>query len=449
LTFTDGMPTTVLEASDREPGRVLIAGGGVAALEALLALRALAPRALSVEMLAPTLDFRPQPLSVAEPFGMAEPTSISLDTLVPAAGGRFRQGALAELDPARRLVTTDRGEALEFDALLVAIGARSRPALPGALTFCGLRDVESFRLLLDEIETGAVRSVVFALPGAARWSLPLYELALMTAARAAMQRAEVRIELVTHERAPLQVFGPRVSEHVARLLRGARIAFRPRTRALVAQPGRLFVAGGAIAADRVVALGGLSVASIAGLPQHRNGFIPVDEYMRVEGTRHVYAAGDATWFPLKQGGIAAQQADVAAASIAADLGIDVPLEPYEPVLRGILLTGDAPQYIRDDEIADAPLWSPASKIAGTLLGPYLAGVDRTLTPALVDRPEPAQDHGAAVQLALQAADAAAGWGEPQDALRWLRVAEGLNVALPMRYADRRRSWSELAAAGKH
>ena len=443
------MPATVVEASEHEPARVLIAGGGVAALEGLLALRALAPRALSVELLAPNLDFRPQPLSVAEPFGIAEPTSISLEALVPATGARFRQGALADLDPARRLVTTDRGDVLEFDALLVAIGARSRPALPGALTFGGLRDVESFRSLLDEIETGVVRSVVFALPGAARWSLPLYELALMTAAHAARLRVQLRIELVTHERAPLQVFGPRVSQHVAGLLRGAQITFRSRTRALVAQPGRLFVAGGAIAADRVVALGGLSVASIAGLPQRRNGFIPVDEHMRVEGTPHVYAAGDATWYPLKQGGIAAQQADVAAAAIAADLGIDVPLEPYEPVLRGILLTGDAPQYIRDEEIADGPLWSPVSKIAGSLLGPYLAGVDRTLTPRLVESRRPAQDHGAAVQLALQAADAAAGWGEPRDALRWLQVAEGLNVALPMSYADKRRSWSELATAGKH
>ena len=444
------MPSALFTAGDREPARVLIAGGGVAALEGLLALRALAPTSVEVELLAPSSDFRPAPLSVAEPFGLAEPPRIPLEPFVSENGARFRRGALAELDVARRSVRTDRGELVGFDALLVAIGARSRPALPGALTFGGVHDVDAFRALLDDIESGTVRSVVFALPGAARWSLPLYELALMTAARAAMQHVEVRIELVTHERAPLQVFGPGVSSRVAALLREAQIRLRTRTRTLVAQPGRLFVAGGAIAADRVVAVGSLAVSPITGLPQRRNGFIPVDQHMRVEGAPHVYAAGDATWYPLKQGGIAAQQADVASDSIAADLGVDVPLEPYVPVLRGILLTGNVPQYIRDEEIADAPLWRPASKIAGSFLGPYLAGADHTLTPRLVDQRVAAHDHGAALELSLQAADAAAGWDEPADALRWLRVAEGLNVALPMRYADKRRAWTERAAvAGKH
>jgi sulfide:quinone oxidoreductase len=443
------MPTALFEATEHEPARVLIAGGGVAALEALLALRALAPSRIAVELLAPNLVFRPQPLAVAEPFGIATPTRIALESFAMRNGARFRHGAMTEVDVGRRHVTTDRGETAGFDALLVAVGARSRPALPGALTFGGVGQVEAFRTLLEEIEGGAVRSVAFALPGGARWALPLYELALMTAARAAMQRVPIRIELVTHEKAPLDIFGPRVSARVRSLLRDAHIRLRTRTRALVAQPGRLFVAGGAIAADRVVALGTLSVAPIPGLPQRRHGFIAVDPHMRVEGAPHVYAAGDATWYPLKQGGIAAQQADVAAAAIAADRGIDVPLESYDPVLRGILITGDVPHYIRDDEIAETPMWRPVSKIAGSFLGPYIAGVDRTLTPRLVDAGRATQEHEAALELALQAADAAAGWDDPRDALRWLRVAEGLNVALPMRYADKRRAWGELAAAEKH
>jgi sulfide:quinone oxidoreductase len=164
----------------------------------------------------------------------------------------------------------------------------------------------------------------------------------------------------------------------------------------------------------------------------------------------VYAAGDATWYPVKQGGLATQQADVAAAAIATDFGIAAPGEPYRPVLRGILLTGEGPQYIRENEISEAPLWAPVTKIAGNLLGPYLAGVDRGLTPRIVDRRPAAHEHRAALELALQAADAAAGWKDPRDALRWLRVAEGLNVALPMEYADKRRAWTEQArVAGKH
>ena len=40
----------------------------------------------------------------------------------------------------------------------------------------------------------------------------------------------------------------------------------------------------------------------------------------MEGLDGVYAAGDATWYPIKQGGLAAQQADVVATAIAAAVG---------------------------------------------------------------------------------------------------------------------------------
>lgn len=440
------MAVSLIEATEREPARVLIAGGGVAALEGLLALRALAPTQLTVDLLAGSREFRPQPLSVAEPFGLAEPQRIDLDRFATENGARFRQGVLSGVDVGRRQAHTADGRTLGYDALLVAVGATSRPALAGALTFRGASDVAALSGLLTEIERGAVRSVAFALPTAVRWALPLYELALMTAARGAALQVPMRIELVTHEPAPLAVFGPRVAARVRELLSDAGIRLHTRTHALVAQPGRLFILGGTIAADRVIALGSLAVGRIEGLPQRHHGFIPVDEHMGVEGAPRVYAAGDATWYPLKQGGIAAQQADAAAASIAASAGVAVTPEPFVPVLRGILLTGEGPQYIRDNEVAESPLWNPVYKVAGNLLGPYLAGVDRNLTPRLTDDAAEPDEHRAALQLALEAADAAAGWNEHADALRWLRVAEGLNVALPMAYADKRRTWAELATA---
>jgi sulfide:quinone oxidoreductase len=443
------MTVSLFEATEREPARVLIAGGGVAALEGLLALRALAPQRLTVDLLAPSPEFRPPPLSVAEPFGLAEPGRIHLEDFAAENGARLRRGKLASVDTHKRLALTAEGTTIGYDALLLAIGATSRPALSGALTFRGTRDVAALQKLLAEAEAGTVRSIAFALPPTARWSLPLYELALMTAARLAARQLQVRIELVTHERAPLAAFGPRASARIRSLLADAGIRLRTNARTLVAQPRRLFIAGGAIAADRVVALGSLAVPPIEGIPQRHHGFIPVDEHMRVEATPRVYAAGDATWYPLKQGGIAAQQAEAAAAAIAADAGVPIEPEPFVPVLRGVLLTGGKPQYIRDDDVAEAPLWSPVSKVAGSRLGPYLAGADRTLQPRLEDRAAPAEEHQAALELALQAADAAAGWQDHADALRWLRVAEGLNVALPMSYADKRRSWSALALAGNH
>jgi sulfide:quinone oxidoreductase len=101
----------------------------------------------------------------------------------------------------------------------------------------------------------------------------------------------------------------------------------------------------------------------------------------VHGEQDVYAAGDATNSPIKQGGVATQQADAAAEAIAARAGADVEPQPFRPVLRGLLLTGATPRYMRaelsggrgaDSRVSDHALWWPPSKIAGKRLAPYLA-----------------------------------------------------------------------------
>jgi sulfide:quinone oxidoreductase len=425
----------LIQASERTPARVVIAGGGVAALEAVLALRALSATHFEIDLVAPDTEFHGRPLSVAEPFGLVQHRHLGLHEFAAEHSAHFHRAAVASVNPLRRRVTLTTGAVLGYDALLLATGASARPILAGALTFRGPQDVPAFRGLLDEIETGEVRSVAFAVPRRARWSLPLYELALMTAARASAHHIPLRIEFLTHEREPLATFGPRTSRRVRELLRGARIRLRTSVDPIVAQPGRVFLAHGvAIAAARTVAAARLVVPPIHGISQGPGGFIRTDPNGRVETLRHVYAAGDATWFPIKQGGIATQQADVAASAIASDLGLPVDPEVFEPVLRGVLLTGAAPEFIG----AEAH-WDPRGKIAGRYLAPYFAG---QAGPSDV-----ASNHEAALELALQAADAAAGWKDPKDALRWLDVAEGLNVALPMEYADKRREWTRLTKEG--
>src|SRR4029079_10549955 len=74
-------------------------------------------------------------------------------------------------------------------------------------------------------------------------------------------------------------------------------------------------------------------------------FIPVDDHARIAGLSHAFAVGDVTNFPVKQGGIATQQADVGAQAIAADLGCEVEANPLDPVLRGVLWTGAKPRYL--------------------------------------------------------------------------------------------------------
>src|SRR6266498_2970273 len=165
-------------------------------------------------------------------------------------------------------------------------------------------------------------------------------------------------------------------------LRG--IELRLRTVPMRFERGALQVApDGEIATDRVVALPVFEGPRIPGIPCDRRGFLATDEFGRVVSEEDVYAAGDMTHFPLKQGGIATQQADAAAAAIAARSGAPVEPAPFRPVLRGLLLTGMAPRYLRTEAgtrpgVDTEPLWWPPAKIVGRYLAPFLATHFRVL-----------------------------------------------------------------------
>ncbi len=329
---------------------VLIAGGGVAALEAALALRALAEDRVSVELLAPDPHFWYRPLAVAEPFALGEVRHFELSKLAADAGASFTLGKLDSVDASRRVAYTSPGGAVSYATLLIACGAVPKPVVDGAITFRGPADTAKIENLLAEIEAGDVRRVVFAVPAGAVWSLPAYELALMTAAWAAERGLTgVEVGLVTPEDEPLQLFGREASGAVRALLDERGIALHARAYPAEARPGELLlVADGIVVADRVVALPRLQGPRIGGVPQTFEGFIPVDLHGRVTGMTDVYAAGDITTFPVKQGGIAAQQAEAAAEAIAAAAGVDLTARPFRPVLRGLLLTGGEPRYLRGD-----------------------------------------------------------------------------------------------------
>jgi sulfide:quinone oxidoreductase len=363
--------------------RVLIAGGGVAALEGALALRRLAEERVDVELLAPETHFWYRPLAVLEPFGGGQVHGLELAGLAEDCGARFTLGALGAVDTEERVARTSAGAAIEYDSLLIAAGARPVEAIPGALTFRGPADTTAFSELLDQLDEGHVSRLVFALPGGVVWPLPLYELALQTAAH--LTRLAVRgveLELVTHEEAPLALFGTAASEAVARLLEEARIAFTPRRYAVGVRANALSVVpSGEVPADRVVALPRLVGSVIAGVPHDGDGFIPVDPHCRVSGAEDLFAAGDATTFPVKQGGLAAQQADAAAEVIAAAAGAALTPEPFRPVLRGLLVTGRERAFVRAELVGGRgetsaahteALWWPPGKIVGRYLAPFLA-----------------------------------------------------------------------------
>lgn len=364
------------------PLQVVIAGGGVAALEAALALRDLAPDLTRVTLVAPGERFALRAAAVGEPFGAAEVHRFELAGLARDIGVELRRGTLAAVEPDERRVILDGGETFGYDALVLACGGRARPAVPGAVTFAGAGDIPAVRGLLDDIDSGEVASVAVAVPASVGWTLPAYELVLLLARHVP---EVVQVAVVTPEQQPLAAFGGAASRKVADLLRARRVVAHLGRTPVEVVGGRLRTRPGAgLPVDRAVALPRLEGVPIEGIPCTRTGLLRTDEFGRVESLTDVYAAGDMTAFPVKQGGIAAEQAGVVARVIAADAGADVDVEPFRPVLRAVLITGEGDLYLRadvgggrgDSARAEAdPLWWPPVKTPGRYLAPYLAGLE--------------------------------------------------------------------------
>jgi sulfide:quinone oxidoreductase len=377
---------------------VLIAGGGVAALEAALTLRETSEDRARVERLAPEPTFWYRPVAVAEPFGLGTVRNFDLGRLADDLGAGLSLGSLASVDVDRCEARSEAGATLRYDALLIACGAVPHAAVPGGVTFRGPSDSERIRELLGALEGGDVDTVGFVVPWGATWSLPAYELALMTAAFLhASGRHGVEIAVVTPELHPLQLFGHTASEAVRALLDEAGVAFVGGAYAVDHVDGRLgLLSGDSLAVDRVVALPRLKGQRIDGIPQTLEGFVEIDEHCRVRGTDNVFAAGDITSFPVKQGGIAAQQAVAAAEAIAVLAGASLVPHPFRPILRGLLLTGAEPQYLRrdlsggeePDWASSSPIWWPPTKIVGRRLAPYLAALTGEMPVTGLEPPAP-------------------------------------------------------------
>jgi sulfide:quinone oxidoreductase len=361
--------------------QVTIAGAGVAAVECALALRSAAGSQLDIELLAPATEFVHRPVSVESPFGGPPAPRIALDRL----DVRLHRDALASVDPESRRVNTRDGEALPYEILVIATGVRSREAVPGASTFRGPMSVGLVEQAVERVFANPQLRLAFVAPAGARWLLPLYELALLSATTLRDGGVDdPDIVVATPEHAPLEILGPAVSEAVSDALAGAGVDLVTSGAAVSAFEGAVRLASGEmIGADLAVALPELAGPRIAGLPQDDEGYLPVDEHGRVLGCTDVYAAGDVTDFPVKHGGLAAQQADAVADAIAAGLGAVGHPEPFRPIMRALLLTGRDPLYLRAElgtggffpvagTISTEPLWSPPEKVGGRHLASFLA-----------------------------------------------------------------------------
>jgi sulfide:quinone oxidoreductase len=370
------------------PHHVLVAGGGVGGLEAMLALRDLAGDRVALTLLTPEESFVVRALSVEDPFARPAPRQHDLAAICADVGAELVPDGLAEVLPADRAVLTAGGSRIAYDDLVVATGAHQSPVYPSGITFRGFDDAEAVHGLVQDVEIGAVSSVAFVVPTGVTWPLPLYELALLTAERARGMGVEVHLAIVTPEERPLGIFGVQASDAVAVLLADAGIDVLTSVHVRGIDRGVLTGIDGEtiLQAQRAVTLPMLDGPAVPGLPADGDGFIPVDDHGRVRDTPGVWAAGDGTTFPLKQGGIAAQQARAVAEAIAASAGAPVTPRPFRPQLRAKLLTGGRPTYLSEiivggagsesSSASDEALWWPPAKIAAAYLGPYLERAER-------------------------------------------------------------------------
>ncbi len=366
--------------------RVVIAGGGVAGLETLLALRALAAGRVDVTLLAPELKFVNRSMAVDQPFKPQRVRGLRLADTAAELDACWYHGALDRVEHDQRRIVTKDGRSLRYDMLVIAIGAHPEREWhsDGVLTYHDGRDGPDYRLLLHQLREGRLNSVAFVKPAGPSWPLPLYDLALLTAADcAAHERSEVDLSLITPEEEPLAIFGSSASAAIRGLLAGCGVTLHTSSYGTPGRPGWLDIVPGdhAMRVDRIVTEPRLVGPRLRGIPSGRDGFIHTDAHGRLAGLDGVFAAGDATAFPIKQGGLATQQADAVAEAIAASVGADIDPQPFRPILRGVLLTGGPAHYLRadisggagdDSTISVEALWWPPDKIAGRYLAPYLS-----------------------------------------------------------------------------
>jgi len=376
------------------PTKMVIAGAGFAALEVVLAMRAFAGDAVTLDLISDQDEFVFSPAATAELFVPVPRSRWPLNDLIARAGANLILGSIDRVDPDQRRVHLTSGEVLAYDFLVIAIGGIHEPWLdaPG-VTFTGPHEVPELGRHLGQVvaraEAGEQVRLAFVVPPGGSWVIPVYELALLSKqfidAHDVGGRVEVRV--VTPEDAPLAVFGQRAAQMMTGVLADAGVELSIATIVREWRNGALCtVPDGAIAADVVISMPVICGPFLPGIPHTAQGFVDADQDGRVRAHNRIFVAGDAGPFPIKQAGLACQQADRVAAIVCAHLGISTIEIPRAPVLRGLVWSGQGEHFLRRDLAGgrdeshgtvstSAALWWPPGKVAGRFLAPFLHEVE--------------------------------------------------------------------------
>ena len=343
------------------PMRVLVVGSGMAALETVMALRALAGDRVAIALIAPEAELVYHPIAAKPPYAVGRMRRISLERLMADAGAQRFPLNVSAVDSAPRVVRTTAGREFEYDELVLALGADPVPVVQHARTWDDRTGADTLGGLVRDFELGYSRRLAVVIPSGPVWPLRGYELAIFLTQDARGMGLGIETSLITPERSPLEMLGEEAVTAVSDALRevGVTVVFANQVEIEPGQPQVLVVdpPGTRVEVDRVVALPTLRGRPIPGVPVEEHGFVEIDEHCRVKGLEHIWAVGDITTFPVKSGGMATEQADVAAEAIAAAAGADIEPRAFDPAGRGELAGLPAGGYLepwlRTDEVADS------------------------------------------------------------------------------------------------
>jgi NADH dehydrogenase FAD-containing subunit len=383
--------------------RVLIVGGGFAALETAFLLRMRAHDACEIKLVADGDRFLFRPNTIYIPFG-TDPEHFYLDLAKPLErrGIDLKSGAVAGVDPHDKQVTLEDGRELDYDQLVIATGAGMRAQeVPGLAehaatiwtpeTMLELR--RRFRALCDAARAGYEQRVLFVVPPNNKCAGPLYEIVFMldTWLRREHAREPVHIVYSTYEQSYIQAFGPRLHQVVEAEFAERGIEGHTEEAVADVSPGQArFLDGSSRDFDLLVAFPPyVAAVQYEGLPADDRGFLQTDPHTRqVVGHPDVYAPGDAGDFPVKQAFLALLQSDSVAEHLAARIAGREFASPFDPVSMCVMemldkatfaqvpleVTGDPaiPVRVRPDANGDykvgvSPLWRLGKKVLGFYL----------------------------------------------------------------------------------
>ena len=385
------------------PPRVVVLGAGVAGLEAAFLLEKRLSGRVDLHVVYEDDDFVFRPNLVYVPFG-ADPAASSLSVADALARKAIacRNGRVDGVDTDIGRVHLAGGRQLPYEHLVIATGAAAWPqAVPGlqehAVSIWDPAAVlvlrERFMHIRGRAREGARQRALFVVPRENRWSLPLYEVALMfdTWLRRERVREQVELGFVTHEASFVEAAGPRMHEIIEREFAERGIDAHASERLVETRAHEASFADGRAEWFDLLVTAPPHRARVRyeGLPLDEHGFMHVESATRqVVGHPELYAAGDAGDFPLKDSFLALLQADAAADHIAAVVTARHLKRPFAPVSMQIIemldkaafaqlpleVTGDPDHPVRlrsggdaEYKVGVSPLWRAGRRMVSSYL----------------------------------------------------------------------------------